>query len=144
MKRLLYIPLVLVWLLSCKKDSDSDGVFNGIGTFRTIEGRWHSVEIERSSLDNKSNWEPIANANSDTLIFRNDGVVLNADGSPRCCAPPTLIINGQLLDVKPLTALPNNPLCQTNCITCPTWEMSWNADQLIISTCSTPKMKYVR
>lgn len=143
MKRLLYIPVVLVCLLSCKKESDSDPM-QFSAAFQSVAGTWHSVEIERSSLDNKSVWGPIASEKSDTLIFRTDGVVLNADSTPRCCAPPTLIINGQLLDVKPQTALPNNPLCELNCITCPTWEISWNDDQMIISTCASPRIKYVR
>ena len=143
MKRLLYIPLVLVWLLSCKKDSFDDMSPNL--AFTTVSGPWHSIEIERSSLDNKSTWEPIAASKSDTLIFRGDGVVLNANGTPRCCAPATMIINGNLLDVKPQTALPNNPQCELlNCITCPTWEVSLSDDQLIIGTCNSPRVKYVR
>lgn len=143
MKRLLYIPLVLVWLLSCKKDSVGDLSPNY--AFSTVSGIWHSVEVERSSLDNKSTWEPIEAAKSDSLIFRIDGVVLNADGTPRCCAPATMIINGNLLDVKPQTALPNNPQCELlNCITCPTWEISLSDDQLIIGTCNSPRTKYVR
>lgn len=143
MKRLLYIPVVLVWLLSCQKDADSDPT--AMLYFSTISGPWHSIEAERSSLDNKSVWEPIPATQSDTLIFRNDGVILNADGKPRCCAPGTLTINGTLRDVKPQTALPGNPECALlNCVTCPTWEISWNDDQLIISTCNTPRIKYVR
>jgi len=132
-----------VWLLSCKKDSVGDMLPNA--AFGDVSGVWHSIEVERSSLDNKSSWEPIEAAKSDSLIFRGDGVVLNADGSPRCCAPATLIINGTLLDVKPQIALPNNPQCEKlNCITCPTWEVSMSDDQLIIGTCNAPRMKYVR
>ncbi|GGM80906.1 hypothetical protein GCM10010967_10910 [Dyadobacter beijingensis] len=113
--------------------------------FTTVSGLWHSIEIERSSLDNKSSWEPIAATQSDSLIFRSDGVVLNANGTPRCCAPATMIINGALLDVKPLTALPSNPQCELlNCITCPTWEVSLSDDQLILNTCNSPRVKYVR
>lgn len=144
MKRLLYIPLVLVWLLSCKKESADDPMQFG-ATFKTIAGPWHSIEVEKSSLNNQNTWEPVASAKSDSLIFRNDGVVLNADGTPRCCAPTTLTINGQLLDVRPQSALPNNPQCELlNCITCPTWEISWNDDQLIIGSCNSPRIKYVR
>ncbi|SDH04326.1 hypothetical protein SAMN04487996_12781 [Dyadobacter soli] len=143
MKRLLYIPLILVWLLSCKKDSFDDLAPNA--AFSGVTGVWHAIEIERSSLDNKSTWEPIAAAKSDSLIFRGDGVVLNVDGTPRCCAPATMIINGQLVDVKPQTALPNNAQCEKlNCVTCPTWEISLSDDQLIIGTCNAPRMKYVR
>lgn len=143
MKRLLYIPLVLVWLLSCKKERNGD-LYPALA-FTSVSGIWHSIEIERSSLDNKSTWEPIAASKSDSLIFRTDGVVLNVNGTPRCCAPATMIINGTLLDVKPQIALPNNPQCELlNCITCPTWEISLSDDQLIIGTCNSARVKYVR
>lgn len=145
MRRLLYIPLVLVCLLSCKEDSDRDAMQPAITAFRSVSGTWHSVEIERSSLDNKNAWEQIPAAKSDTLVFRTDGVVLNANGTPRCCAPASLIINGELADIKPQSMLPNNPQCELlNCITCPAWEISMTADQMIISTCSSPRVKYVR
>ena len=144
MKRLLYIPLVLVWLLSCKKETADDPMQFGIA-LKSIAGPWHSIEVERFSLDNKSTWEPIPANQTDTLIFRADGVVLNTDGRPRCCAPGTLIINGQLLDVKPQTALPSNPECELlNCITCPSWEISWNDDQLIVGSCNSARTRFVR
>ncbi|WP_353721427.1 hypothetical protein [Dyadobacter sp. 676] len=143
MKRLLYLPLVLVWLLSCQKESAGDLAPNY--AFATVSGPWHSIEVERSSLDNKSTWEPIEASKSDTLIFRGDGVVLNADGTPRCCAPATMIINGTLLDVKPQTALPNNPQCELlQCVACPSWEISLSDDQLILAPCNSPRVKYVR
>lgn len=143
MKRLLYIPVVLVWLLSCNSSTDSDPTV--LNSFSTVSGQWYSIEAERSSLDNKSVWEAIPATQTDTLIFRGDGVILNADGKPRCCAPSTLTINGRLLDVKPQTALPGNPECALlNCVTCPTWEISWNDDQMIISTCNSPRVKYVK
>ncbi|MHA4742158.1 hypothetical protein [Dyadobacter sp. MSC1_007] len=142
MKSLLYISLIGLLSLSCKKDS---GDVYPQASFSTISGKWHSIEMERSSLDNKSVWEPIAAAQSDTIVFRGDGVILNADGSPACCAPTSLIINGQLIDIRPQSGLPVNPLCATvNCVNCPTWEVSWNDDQLIITTCNAPRVKYVR
>lgn len=135
--------MVLVWLLSCKTERSGD-LYPALA-FTSVSGIWHSIEIERSSLDNKSTWEPIAASKSDSLIFRADGVVLNANGTPRCCAPATMIINGTLLDVKPQIALPNNPQCELlNCITCPTWEISLSDDQLIIGTCNSARVKYVR
>jgi hypothetical protein len=142
MKSLLYISLIGLLSLSCAKDS---GDAYPQLTFSTISGKWHSIETERSSLDNKSVWEPIAGAQSDTIVFRGDGVILNADGSPACCAPTSLIINGQLIDIRPQSGLPVNPQCASvNCVNCPTWEVSWNDDQLIIATCNAPRIKYVR
>lgn len=143
MKRLLYIPLFLVCLLSCKEDNDSSPMQSM--TFQTMSGAWRSAEVEKSSLGNGSTWEPIAAAQSDTLVFRSDGVILNANGKPRCCAPNTLTVNGRLYDVKPTSALPANADCElVNCVTCPTWEISWEGNQMIIGTCNSPKTKYVR
>lgn len=143
MKRLLYIPLFLILLLSCKKDS-IDGASSYMD-FQTIQGAWHLIEIERTSLDNKNVWESVSSAQSDTLTFRGDGVILYTDGTPACCSPKSLIINGQLLDIKPQAALPANPLCAlVNCVYCPTWEISLSDDQLIVSSCNSQKRKYVR
>jgi hypothetical protein len=143
MKQLLYIPLFLVLLLSCKKDS-IDGA-TSFADFLTIQGSWHLIEIERTSLDNKNVWESVSATKADTLIFRTDGVILNTDGTPACCAPKSLIINNQLMDIKPQQALPANPLCAAvNCVNCPTWELSLSDDQLIVSSCNNLRRKYVR
>lgn len=142
MKSLLYTSLICVLLLSCKKDSGD--VFPQ-ATFSTMSGQWHSIEKERSSLDNKSNWESIPAAQSDTIVFRGDGVILNVDGSPACCAPTSLIVNGQLLDIRPQSGLPVNPVCASiTCVNCPTWEISWTDDQMIVTTCNAPRVKYIR
>jgi hypothetical protein len=142
MKRLLYIPLFFVLLLSCKKDS-IDAV--NAADFRTIDGAWHLIEIEITSLDNKNKWESVSSTKSDTLIFRGDGVILNPDGTTACCSPTSLTINGQLLDVKPQAALPPNPLCTlVNCVNCPTWVISLSDDQMIVTSCNNPRKKYIR
>lgn len=111
----------------------------------SIAGSWKLIEVERLSLSNASVWEPVPAAQADTLVFRADGVILNPDGTPRCCAPKSLIINGELMDIKPQFAIPANPICAlVNCVYCPTWELSWNDDVLIVSSCLGSKTKYVR
>ena len=144
MKRLLYISLILTSVFGCKKDSlDSANLQSGFTS--TISGPWKLVAVERTSIDNKNVWEPVPAAQSDTLIFRGDGLILYGDGSPRCCAPKSLVINGILRDIKPQQAVPANPLCATvNCVYCPTWELSWTDDQLIVSSCMNAREKYVR
>lgn len=116
-------------------------------SIQSIAGIWKLAEVERASLNNQNVWEPVPAAQADTLVFRNDGVILNPDGSPRCCAPKSLIINGTLLDIVPQTAIPANPICASvNCVYCPTWELSWNDDVLIITSCigTIAKSKYIR
>jgi hypothetical protein len=100
MKRLLYIPLFLVLLLSCKKDSIDGAML--FADFLTIQGSWHLIEIERTSLDNKSVWESVsAIPVRHTGIPRRRGYTEYTDGTPACCAPKSLTINGQLIDIKP-------------------------------------------
>ncbi|MCE6991638.1 hypothetical protein [Dyadobacter sp. CY323] len=144
MKRLLYISLILTVLFACKNDS-MDTLDNPAAFASTISGTWKLVAVERSSIDNKNVWEPVPAAQADTLIFRGDGLILYGDGSPRCCAPKSLVINGNLMDIKPQTAIPANPLCaRVNCVYCPSWDLSLTGNQLIISSCLGFREKYVR
>ena len=143
MKRLLYIPFFIALLIACKKDSMD--VYNS-ASFTTIEGKWYLAAIEKKPINGGTNaWEPIKPNQADTLIFRADGVILQTDGKPACCAPGSLIINGNLLDVKPQTALAPNPICASvNCINCTTWEIFMSGNEMIINPCNFPRTKYVR
>lgn len=142
MKRLLYFPLFITLLLSCKKDSMD--TYNSANV-QSIAGSWRLVEVEKASIDNKNVWQPVPASQSDTLVFRADGVILNPDGTPRCCPPKSLVINGTLRDIQPQMAIPANPVCAlVNCVYCPTWELFWTEDVLIISSCLGSRTKYVR
>ena len=143
MKRLLYIPFCIALLLSCKKDTMD---VLSAASFQTIQGKWYLTAIEKNAIDGRTNfWEPIDPAKADTLIFRSDGVILETDGKPACCAPGTLIINGSVKAVKPETALPANPLCTlVNCGNCPSWDIQMSDREMIIKPCNNPKLKYVR
>jgi hypothetical protein len=144
MKRLLYIPFCIALLLACKKDSVD--AYYGLADFQTIEGKWYLSAIEKNAIDGTgSSWEPVKSNQADTLIFRSDGVILETDGKPACCAPGTLLVNGSLMAVKPQTALPPNPLCtMVNCVNCTTWELYLSGNEMIVSPCSKPRLKYIR
>jgi hypothetical protein len=142
MKRLLYFSLLITLLFACRKDGMETMNTAGVNS---MAGRWKLAEVERASINNNNFWEPVTAAQADTLVFRADGVMLNPDGTPRCCAPKSLIINGSLMDIKPQTAIPANPACAlVNCVYCPTWELTWTGDVLIISSCMSARAKYVR
>ncbi|TLV01198.1 hypothetical protein [Dyadobacter luticola] len=143
MKRLLYLPLFLTLFFACKKDS-MDSAYDA-ANIQTIAGPWRLVEVEKTSLANQRFWEKVPANQSDTLVFRSDGVILNGDGTPRCCAPNSLLINGAIMEIKPQSAIPANPICfYVSCVNCPTWELTWTDDTLIISSCLSGRTKYVR
>ncbi len=111
----------------------------------TIAGNWRLAEIERASVDNKNVWENASASQVDTISFRSDGVILQANGLPRCCAPKSLIINGQLMDIKPQSPIPDNPICAlVNCVYCPVWEITFTGNELIVSSCLNQRRKYIR
>lgn len=145
MKRLLYLPLYFLVLLSCSKDSQevqSAAEFLNVALF---EGKWKLAETEKITIDHQKLWEPVSGAQSYTMILRNDGVILNADGKPACCAPTSLIINDQLMQIKPQSPIPTNEACElVNCINCPTWEIELTGNQMIVTACNSPRMKFVR
>ncbi|MCF2488496.1 hypothetical protein [Dyadobacter sp. CY347] len=112
----------------------------------SVQGKWILTAVEKNAIDGTKNvWEAIVPGKADTLIFRSDGVILDTDGKPRCCAPGTLIINGNVMPVKPQVALPPNPLCAVvNCISCPSWEIELSGSEMIVTPCNNQRLKYVR
>jgi len=145
MKRLLYLPLYFLVLLSCKKDSLEVQSAAEYLSVSSIAGSWKLTEAERVTIDNQKIWETVPEAQSFIMIFRNDGVILNEDGKPFCCAPTSLIINDQLMEIKPQSPIPANETCSlVNCINCPTWEIKLTGNQMIVTACNKTRMKYVR
>lgn len=143
MKRLLYIPFCIMLMLSCKKDS-MDTL--SAADFLSIQGKWYLSATEKNAINGTKNvWEPIEPSKADTLVFRSDGIILDPDGKPACCAPGILIINGVVMDVKPQIALPANPLCAlVNCGNCPSWEIQLSGSEMIVKPCNNPRLKFVR
>jgi len=115
------------------------------GAVSSITGSWKLAETEKITIDNQTVWEAVPSTQSFIIIFRNDGVILNEDEKPLCCAPTSLIINDQLLEIKPQSPIPANKDCElVNCINCPTWEIELIGNQMIIKACNKARMKYVR
>jgi hypothetical protein len=142
MRRLFYITLFLSVMLSCKKDSLD---VMGMADMDPVSGKWFLSQVERASVDNKNVWEYVSAAQTDTIAFRSDGVILQADGLPMCCAPKSLIINGSLLDIKPQSPLPANPYCaNVSCAYCPVWEITLTGNEMIVSSCNDLRRKYIR
>ncbi|MCE7066813.1 hypothetical protein [Dyadobacter sp. CY326] len=144
MKRLLYIPLCIALLLSCTEKEDMSAMT--AYAFETIQGKWYLTAVEKNSIDGTKNiWEQVAAGKADTLVFRADGVVLDASGKPACCVPGAFIINGNLMEVRPQTAVPANPLCASvNCVNCPSWDIQLNGNEMIMTQCNKPRLKFIR
>ena len=139
MLRQVSILLFLLIILSCKEDS-----LNANADFVSIAGTWGLKEVEKGSFGQKY-WTASVGQTDHKIIFRQDGAVLDADSLGMCCAPTSLLINGKLLDIKPVTPVKINPLCSlVNCVTCPQWELEWKKNEIIILYCNGSREKYVR
>lgn len=140
MLRQLYILVFLFLLQSCTSDSDSITPAD----LNSITGTWRLIQIEKGGFGQKY-WESAVSTSADYLIFRADGVVLDADSLAKCCGPTSFLINNQLFEIKPSQAVTVNPLCAVvNCASCPTWEIQWKQNELIISYCDGSREKYAR
>ncbi|WP_138477805.1 hypothetical protein [Dyadobacter bucti] len=143
MKAILYIPVFLIVLFSCKKD-DMD-MLSADDAMASITGPWRLIEVEKGLATGQTSWAPVAAGKGDTLSFRSDGVVLDGESKPICCGPNTLIINGAVMPVKPQQPLAPNPACALiNCVGCTTWELQFVENELIVTICNSQRMKYVR
>ena len=78
MKRLLYIPFCIAMLLCCKESDSMDAI--NTASFTTMQGKWYLTAVERNALNGQNVWEQITPGKADTLVFRPDGVVLDASG----------------------------------------------------------------
>lgn len=143
MKKLLYIPLFIWCLIACNsQEMDSISMFADVA--QSMSGAWRLDAVERG-MGNQKSWEKVDSTRADTLTFRTDGVILDTKGLPRCCSPTSLVINGQLVEIKPSMAVPANPLCASvNCVSCATWDIQLSANEMIVAPCNMSRLKYVR
>ncbi|MFN3379164.1 MAG: hypothetical protein ACK41O_06885, partial [Runella zeae] len=66
-------------------------------------------------------------------------------GLPACCAPSSLLFNGQKFVIEPKESLPQNPRCAlVLCMACDTWDMNLQNDTLIVRYCSSAGNRFVR
>ena len=110
-----------------------------------IAGTWRLIETEKGGFGQKF-WETTSAKTSDSRIIRNDGVILDSDSLQVCCAPNSLLINGQFFKIPTDSTIRKNPLCAViQCLGCDTWEIEWKKnDQLIITYCDGARFKYAR
>jgi len=110
----------------------------------SVAGLWHLSEKEAGSFGKKY-WIDAQATSKDSRIILRDGSILGEDSLTVCCAPTSLFINKRLIEVKPNPTLTTNPLCTLiECISCPTWDLEWAGNQLIITYCDGTRLKYLR
>jgi len=140
MSRQVYILFFLFLIQSCK--SEDAGVMSA--DFVLVSGTWRLIEIEKGSFGQKF-WEASTIKPAKNLIFRQDGAILDSDSLAVCCGPTSLLINSQFFEIKPQQTVVVNPICAVvNCTSCPTWEITWNGNQMIITYCDGSREKYTR
>lgn len=106
-------PLLLILLfLGCKKNKDPEPS----PIIKEIVGKWRLVATERT--ENGKTVREEATSES-YLIFRFDGLIVDKDGLPVCCASNSFIVNGQPFEAKALAPVPKNDACaRTYCASC--------------------------
>ncbi|QRR01703.1 hypothetical protein [Dyadobacter sandarakinus] len=142
MRTLLYASLVLWCAIACReKNMDTIQSFTQANG---LSGRWYLKAVEKGVTAQKT-WENVQAAEVDTLVFRNDGVIMSATGLPRCCSPNSLILNGNLVEIKPTSPVPPNPMCaRVNCVSCSTWDIELSGSEIVVTPCNMPRLRYVR
>jgi len=139
MKQLLFFTIICVFVLGCKKDKAEP-----ISEIKTIVGKWRLDAYERT-INGQTTWEKVANEPS-YLSFRFDGVILDSNGLPACCAPASYNLNGVKFTIVPKADLPENKQCYlVDCIGCPSWDIGQTGDEMVVGICGiAPKAKYLR
>ncbi len=141
MKRLLYIPLLLIFLFSCKKDEQDASPQNLVSS---LDGKWLMTETE-VTVNGKKVWQAVNTLTPVYLIFRSDGVILDGDGKANCCGPNELNINGRSFKIQPQSAVSYNSNCAAvNCIACPVLDIEQSGNQMIITYCIGGRVKYIK
>ena len=132
----------LVFLLSVVLLSCGDKKL-GPEEISPLVGKWRLEAVEEATGEKK--WKPISAKEGYVFEVRYDGVILDAGGLPACCAPSSLLFNGQKFVIEPKESLPQNPSCAlVLCMACDTWEMNLQNDTLIVRYCSSAGNRFVR
>jgi hypothetical protein len=135
MKKLILV-LFLVGLFGCKEKQLSPE------ELQPLVGKWRLSAVQPTG----KNWEYVTQSGQYQFEIRYDGVILDANGLPACCAPKSLKVNGKLFTIEPKESLPNNPLCAlVSCAACETWDIDLQNDTLIVSYCEgSGRNRFVR
>ncbi|MPR33739.1 hypothetical protein [Salmonirosea aquatica] len=133
MKRYLYIFLLPLLLLNCKKESEPAP----LPAIEEIVGKWRLDAVEKT-VNGQKVWEQVSGPVpifTYYLVFRFDGVILGEKGLSWCCSPETLIVNGTSFKIKPKAKVPTNPQCAyVDCISCPSWDLEQRDNELILTS----------
>ena len=122
----LILLLFLVSLLGCKEKSLSPE------ELQPLIGKWRLSAVQSNGKD----WEYVTQSGQHQFEIRYDGVILDQNGLPTCCAPKFLKVNGKLFTIEPKESLPNNPSCALiKCAACETWDIDLKANTFILSSC---------
>ncbi|MFN8345455.1 MAG: hypothetical protein U0X91_10650 [Spirosomataceae bacterium] len=137
MKNILLL-LFLMGLFSCKEQHLSPE------EIQPLVGRWRLDAIDPSGQG--SQWESVPLKNAYYFQVRYDGVILEDNGLPACCAPKYLKLNQKLFTIEPKEALTANPQCAlVLCLACDTWNIELTGDTLIVSYCDVKgRNRFVR
>ena len=137
MKNLLLL-LVLLSLIGCKEKKLSPEAI------QPLVGKWRLDAVEPA--EDVKRWEIVPLKNAYYFEVRYDGVILDANGLPACCAPKYLKMNQKTFLIEPKETLAPNPQCAlVLCVTCDTWNMELQNDTLIVSYCTgSGRNRFVR
>ncbi|KAA0991289.1 hypothetical protein [Dyadobacter aurulentus] len=140
MTKLLFALTIPLFLLACKKDSPKPDP-----TIQTIVGTWKHTAYEKN-VNGVKTWAPI-DVEPHYMTFRSDGLIVDSNGLPQCCAPKAYYVNGVLFEVQPKETVPVNDQCGlVDCISCDTWNIEQTENELIVTICQPHnlKSKYIR
>jgi hypothetical protein len=130
--------LIFVSLVGCNKKHLSPE------EIRPLVGKWRLDAVEPAETVKR--WETVLQKDAYYFEIRYDGVILDANGLPACCAPKYLKMNQKLFLIEPKESLPQNPKCAlVLCLACDTWNLDLQGDTLIMSYCTSEgRNRFVR
>ncbi len=134
----LLLLLIFVSLVGCNEKHLSPE------EIQPLVGKWRLDAVEPA--EEVKRWETVPLKNAYYLEVRYDGVILDANGLPACCAPKYLKINQKQFTIEPKESLPTNPQCAlVLCAACDTWNMDLQGDTLIVTYCEgSGRNRFVR
>ena len=130
MKNVVWIFFLVLGIFSCKEKQLTPE------EIQPLVGRWKLNAIEPAGDVKK--WEPVASKDGYVFEIRYDGVILDANGLPACCAPKYLMFQGNKFTIEPKDPLATNPMCAlVLCFACDTWYLELENGQLITNLCNS-------
>jgi len=144
MKLIIISVILSAILFGCKKSNPSS--HDPDPAIKMIVGKWKRVAYEKT-VNGKKTWEEVdKDSQYNFMIFRYDGVILDSNGLPSCCAPAQYYVNGVVFKVVPKSEVPVNPSCAfVDCVGCASWNIEQTGNELILELClNFPRSKFVR